>query len=163
MYPLSRVNRRILPSPIHRGRGRNLFVKPTVPVYVEVGTRRGFGGAIDWPVWCRSGRDEDSALQTLVEYGPRYTGALGTAGRGFEAPTDVSALHVVERLEGDATTDFGAPAVAPASDQRPVDEAELKRLRALLQACWDAFDAAAKGAAGAELRKGPREPTERPR
>ena len=40
--------------------------------------------------------------------------------------------------------------------ERPVDAAELKRLLALLGACWDAFDRAVDDAAGRELRKGPR-------
>jgi hypothetical protein len=65
-------------------------------------------------------------------------------------------LAVVERLEGNATTDFGAPDVAPSSDARPVDDAELRRFQKLLVACWGAFDVAARAAAGKELRKGPR-------
>jgi hypothetical protein len=68
----------------------------------------------------------------------------------------VSAFSVIERLEGNATTDFGAPDLAPASDAQPVDGAELRRLQMLLRACWQAFDAAAQAATGRELRKGPR-------
>ena len=34
--------------------------------------------------------------------------------------------------------------------------AELERLARILEACWDAFDRAAKSATGLELRKGPR-------
>jgi len=126
------------------------------PVYVEVGTRRVFAGAIDWPGWCRSGRDQDAALQALVDYGPRYRSAVGGAKRGFTAPSEPSAFEVVERLRGDATTDFGAPGIPPAADRRPVDDAELERLAALLKACWRAFDRAVSGAVGAVLRKGPR-------
>jgi hypothetical protein len=63
---------------------------------------------------------------------------------------------VVERLEGNATTDFGAPDIAPSSDTKPLDEAELQRLQTLLQAYWQAFDAAVQAASGKELRKGPR-------
>ncbi len=37
-----------------------------MPVYLEVGPRRIFAGAIDWPGWCRSGRDEETALEALV-------------------------------------------------------------------------------------------------
>jgi len=40
------------------------------PVYLESGSRRTFAGAIDWPGWCRSGRDEASALEALLSYGP---------------------------------------------------------------------------------------------
>jgi hypothetical protein len=74
----------------------------------------------------------------------------------FQAPADVSACAVVERLAGNATTDFGAPDIAPSGDTRPVAAAELRRFQALLQACWRAFDAAARAATGKELRKGPR-------
>jgi len=128
----------------------------TIKVYLEIGEKRAFAGALDWPGWCRSGRDEESALQTLLDYGARYARILQPARLGFQAPTDVSALAVVERLEGNQTTDFGAPDAAPSSDARPVDAAELERLQALLKTCWKAFDAAVKAAEGKELRKGPR-------
>jgi hypothetical protein len=127
-----------------------------IAVYLEIGKKRTFAGAIDWPGWCRSGRDEGSALQALLEYGPRYAHVLRAARLGFRAPADASAFTVIERLEGNATTDFGAPNVAPSSDTRPVDKAELRRFQTLLKACWRTFDAAAKTAIGKELRRGPR-------
>jgi hypothetical protein len=68
----------------------------------------------------------------------------------------VSDFVVVERLEGNATTDFGAPDVAPACDATPINESELPHFEALLKACWRAFDGAVRRAAGKELRKGPR-------
>jgi len=128
----------------------------TIDVYLEIGAKRTFAGAIDWPGWCRSGRDEASALDALVEYGPRYARVLRAAQIGFQAPTDAAALAVVERCEGNATTDFGAPSVAPSSDTRPIEETELRRFQTLLKACWHAFDAAAQAAVEKELRKGPR-------
>jgi len=124
--------------------------------YLEVGRRRVFAGALDWPGWCRGDRSEDGALQALAAYGPRYAAAIGPAARGRHTPTDVSALEVVERVEGNATTDFGAPAIETASDARPLDEDELERQATLLRACWAALDAAAEAAASAVLRKGPR-------
>lgn len=129
-----------------------------VAVYLEIGKKRTLAGAHDWPGWCRGGneRGEEAALQALVEYGPRYERVLRAAGIRFDAPADVSTLDVTERLEGNATTDFGAPDVAPSGDDAPVDDAELKRLQGLLKACWSAFDAAAEAAYGKELRKGPR-------
>jgi len=127
-----------------------------IDVYLEIGKKRTFAGVIDWPGWSRSGRDEGSALQALFEYGPRYARVLRAARLGFRAPADASAFAVIERLEGNTTTDFGAPGVAPSSDARPVDEVELRRFQALLKACWRAFDAAARAAIGKELRKGPR-------
>ncbi len=127
-----------------------------IEVYLEIGKRRTFAGAIDWPGWCRSGRDEEAALQALLDYGPRYARVLRAARLGFQAPTDTAAFTVIERLEGNATTDFGAPAVAPASDERPVDDGELRRFQTLLKACWRTFDAAARAATGKEFRQGPR-------
>jgi hypothetical protein len=129
---------------------------PRTPVYLEEGKRRVFAGAIHWPGWCRSGRDEDSALEALLASGPRYKAVIARSVRGFTAPSRASALEVVERLPGDATTDFGAPGAVPASDQRPLDAAETKRLGAILRACWRAFDRTAEAAAGRALRKGPR-------
>jgi hypothetical protein len=127
-----------------------------IDVYFEVGKKRTFAGAIDWPGWCRSGRDEKSALQALLDYAPRYARVLRASRLGFRAPADASAFAVVERLSGDTTTDFGAPGVAPSGDTRPVDDAELRRLQALLRACWRTFDASVRAATGKELRKGPR-------
>jgi hypothetical protein len=51
--------------------------------YLEIGGKRTFAGAIEWPGWCRSGGDEQSALQALVDYGPRYEGALRHTSLGF--------------------------------------------------------------------------------
>jgi len=131
-------------------------VPSTIEVYLEAGSKRVFAGALEWPGWCRSGRDGETALEALARYGPRYKAALGRAARGFKSPADASSFEVVERLKGDATTDFGAPGMAPSSDERQLEGAELKRLAGLLQACWAAFDAAAQAASGAMLRKGPR-------
>jgi hypothetical protein len=125
-------------------------------VYLEVGSRRTFAAALDWPGWCRVGRDEAAALQSLFEYGPRYARILRPAQLGFQLPGDISAFVILERLQGNATTDFGAPDHAPASDERPLDNPELTRLQALLKACWQAFDAAIEVAKGKTLRLGPR-------
>lgn len=127
-----------------------------IDVYLEVGKKRTFAGALGWPGWCRSGRDAQSALQALFEFGPRYARVLRTSRLGFKSPTDVSAFVIVERLKGNATTDFGAPAIAPASDANPVHAEELRDLQKLLKACWRAFDAAVEAANGKSLRTGPR-------
>jgi hypothetical protein len=112
---------------------------PALEVYLEAGTKRVFAGAVDWPGLCRSDRSEDAALQALIDYTPRYVAALGTASRGLPRPGSVSDLRVVERLKGDATTDFGA-----------------KRQVKLWRACGSALDAAAAGAVGKALTRGPR-------
>ena len=128
----------------------------SIKVYFEIGKKRTFAGAIEWPGWCRSGRDEESALQALVDYGPRYAHILRRNNFGFQAPTNSSAFSLVERLEGNATTDFGAPSMATSRDADPIDDDKLQRFHSLLKAFWRAFDKAAKSAHGKELRKGPR-------
>lgn len=153
-------------SPAHRLRERaarvqnvseeHVTVQPTIAVYLEVGSRRVFAGALDWPGWCRSGRDEDGALAAVVAYGSRYRAAMGSAAAGLSVPTNASALEVVERLTGTVGTDFGVPTVAPSGDERPVDDAGLERLVRILEASWAAFEAAASAASGVVLRKGPR-------
>ena len=129
-----------------------------IPVCLEVGEKRVFAGALDWPGWSRSGRDRDGALQALADYGNRYKAVVGRrkAGRGFTPPEDPSAFQVEEEVKGNATTDFGAPGLPPAADDRPLTDAEARRQIALLEAAWRALDRAAEAAVGVELRKGPR-------
>jgi hypothetical protein len=126
-----------------------------VDVYVEVGAMRVFAGALDRPGWCRSARDEEGALETLIAYGPRYAGVLAGSGVRFMPPAKASTLEVVERLKGDATTDFGAPSIAPKVDAEPVDRRWLARNEKIIRACWTAFDRAAQDVAG-PWEKGPR-------
>lgn len=128
----------------------------TIAVYLEQGTKRTFAGALAWPGWCRSGRDEQAALQALLDCGPRYASVLHAAGIAFHAPAASAELTVVERLPGTTTTDFGAPDVAPARDMEPFDHAERERSEKLLRACWQAFDRAVQAATGKPLRPGPR-------
>jgi hypothetical protein len=125
-------------------------------VSLEVGQTRTFAIALDWPGWCRSGRDEASALQALYEYGPRYARALQTMRLQFRAPSEASALVVVERLLGNATTNFGAPNLALSCDMKPAEHDELQRWQEVLQACWRTFDTAVQAATGQTLSKGPR-------
>jgi hypothetical protein len=125
-----------------------------VPVAVEIGSKRAFARAIDWPGWCRTGRTEADALAALAGYASRYAAAVDEDDPPKDV--DVDSLEVVERLDGDATTDFGAPGIEAAADRRPIDARGLDRLERALRACWRALDAAADRAQGVELRKGPR-------
>jgi hypothetical protein len=127
-----------------------------ISVYLEIGKKRTFAGALDWPGWCRSGPDEAAALHTLLVYAPRYSRALRQTRLGFRVPKDASEFAVRERLAGNATTDFGAPDLPTAHDSDPIEDAELRRFQAVLKAAWRAFDAAVAAAQGKELRKGPR-------
>ena len=111
---------------------------------------------LEWPGWCRAGRGEEDALQALFDYAPRYARVLKGTRLGFTAPKDVKALRVVERLDGDATTDFGAPGAIPKFDEGDVSDKELKQLQAIMRACWRSFDDALEAAHGKTLAKGPR-------
>jgi hypothetical protein len=127
-----------------------------VAVYLEIGEKRAFAGAIEWPGWCRSGRDAESALLALLDYGPRYQRALQTARLGFTAPRELSELKVIQKLRGSTTTDFGAPEAVPTRDRDKVSEADLLRYGKILRACWRQFDEAVRLARGKALRRGPR-------
>jgi hypothetical protein len=127
-----------------------------IDVYLEVGKKKTIAGALEWPGWSRGGKDEDSALRVLCDYGVRYADVLNAAGLEFQAPSEMSAFNVVERLDGDATTDYGTPGLAPAYDAKPLNEDQLERLLAILNACWGKFDQAVQAASGKDLRKGPR-------
>ncbi|MCA9867877.1 MAG: hypothetical protein KIS95_13160 [Anaerolineae bacterium] len=127
-----------------------------IPVYLEIGQKRTFAGAIDWPGWGRSGRDEAAALGALFDYGPRYAPIAKRADLEFTVPQRVDTFHVVERLPGDSATDYGIPATFPAADREPLDADGLSRFGTILAACWQTFDAAAAAAVGVDLRKGPR-------
>src|SRR5262245_3865822 len=91
-------------------------------VYLEVGRKKVFAGALDWPGWCRSARDEASSLEALAAYGPRYATMFADTMIDFAPPDDPAAFAVVERLEGNTTTDFGVPDRAPARDMESFDE-----------------------------------------
>jgi hypothetical protein len=127
-----------------------------IDVYLETTPKRTFANAVDWHGWSRSGRDETAAIDALLATAPRYGQLLSAAGLSFTAPTGPGDITVVERVPGDGTTEFGAPNVPPSADSQPLDEAELARLHALLNAYWAALDAAIAAAEGKDLRKGPR-------
>ncbi len=144
----------------HRARelGKTLMASKNAPteVYLELGQKKVFAGALDWPGWCRSRRDEEAALASLIAYGSRYAEIVSRTPIDFVPPDDPAAFTVVERLTGNSTTDFGAPDVAPSRDAEPFDEASRERSEAILAAIWQAFDQAVRAAEGKELRKGPR-------
>jgi hypothetical protein len=122
-------------------------------VYLETGDKKTFACALDWPGWCRSGKTEDAALQTLSAYAERFAPVAELAG--FKFPASAGELEVVDRVDGNATTDFGAIAIAVAADHEPLTAANAKRLAAFVEASWRLFDQVA-ASAPASLRKGPR-------
>jgi hypothetical protein len=64
----------------------------TLEIYLEVGSKRVFAGAVEWPGWNRSGRDEDAAIAALIACGERYADAMGPAGRGLRPPKTPAGL-----------------------------------------------------------------------
>jgi len=125
-------------------------------IYLEIGKQRTIAGVLEWPGWCRVGRDEAAALAALLAAGPRYATIVGRAKLAVPVPDAVEAFVVVERLKGNGTTDFGVPIMPPAGDADPIKDAEVHRLQTILKACWRALDAAARQAEGKTLRLGPR-------
>jgi hypothetical protein len=128
----------------------------SVNVFVETGKKKVFTGAVDWPGWSRGGKDEQKALQALIDYGLRYAQVLKNNAIDLTPPAGTADLIVIERVPGNSTTDFGAPAVMLAADAEPVDQVEYERFSKILEACWQEFDRAVVEATDKELRKGPR-------
>jgi hypothetical protein len=122
-------------------------------VYVEVGARRAFASAAEWPGWSRSGKDEASALANLAAYAPRYAPVAKLARMDF--PRQATNFDVVERLQGNATTEFGAPGIPAKDEAKPMTAKETERMVALVEACWKYLDQV-RARAPQELRKGPR-------
>ena len=127
---------------------------PAIQVYLEIGQKRVFASALEWPGWTRSAKDERGALESLAAYAPRYAPVPNAARIEF-AQDGKPSFKVVERVKGNATTDFGAPGIHASSDTKSLTPAEAERICALLAASWKVFDAAV-AKAPAELRKGPR-------
>jgi hypothetical protein len=124
-----------------------------VRVLVETTPKRVFVSALDWPGLARGARDEEQAIAALLAAMPRYAPVALAAGLAFDH--DPAVVMIAERLEGDATTAFGAPSRIAQEDRRPTDADEAARLAAIVEASWAAFDRIA-AAAPEELRKGPR-------
>jgi hypothetical protein len=124
-------------------------------VYLEAGKRRVFACALQWPGWCRHGRDEEAALAALAAAAPRYAEVCARADVPFDPVEVIAGFEVLERVTGSATTDFGALDVAPALDGEPLAAQEAERLATLIETAWDVFEQTA-AIAPAVLRKGPR-------
>jgi hypothetical protein len=124
------------------------------PVYLELGAKKVFACSVDWPGWCRSAKTEDEALEALAAYVPRY--AVVTKQAKLTLPkTAASSFDVVERIKGNATTDFGAPGVIPKLAKDALTKAQAERRAALVEASWKVLAGVVK-AAPPSLRKGPR-------
>lgn len=124
------------------------------PVYLEVGSTKVFASSLDWPGWCRAGKDEESALDALAEYVPRYRVVADEAGLRFPS-TAGDSFDIVERVKGGTTTDFGAPGEPCNEDAGKLTAAKARRYASLVRASWTVLDRVV-AASPAALRKGPR-------
>jgi len=124
-----------------------------IPVYLEQGDKKAFACSIDFPGWCRSGKDEEAALEALADYAPRYAEVAKVAKVAF--PAKAVELEVVERVKGKGATDFGIPHEVTRADSEPLTARQAARQVELMRAAWAVLDRVAK-ASPAELRKGPR-------
>jgi len=124
-----------------------------VAVSVEAGAKKAFATAVDWPGWSRSGKTEEAAIAALAGYAERYAPIATAAGETLGS--DRLDIDVVEHVHGGGATDFGVPEQVTTQDRRPVTAAGGRRLAALVEAAWMAFDEIAEHAPE-ELRKGPR-------
>ena len=120
----------------------------------EVGPKKTFVWALDWPGWCRGGKDVALAIDALIEHGPRYARVAEEAGLRLPDVADAE-LRTLESVKGGTGTDFGVPSAITDQDRRPATAAEAERLASLVGAAWTVFDRVAADAP-AELRKGPR-------
>ena len=126
-----------------------------VEVVVEAAPKRSFASAIEWPGWSRSGRTPDAAVEALASYAARYAAVAATAKLRLPNVTGVASFVVVEEIEGDATTAFGAPSKAATVEVRPATARDAHRAATLLEAAWTVLDEVV-ASAPAHLRKGPR-------
>jgi len=120
-----------------------------IDVYVEAGSRRCLAMAYDWPGWGRQAKTPEEAVARLDDYRARYRRIAERAG----VELGEESLDSVEVIEGNATTDFGAPGTVHPRDHRaPIT---VTHHLALWRAGWESFDECAERAPEA-LAKGPR-------
>jgi hypothetical protein len=130
------------------------MAKKRLEIAEEVAPKKAFAWMIDWPGWCRSGKDAELAREALLAYAPRYAAVAKAAHLDLPA-LDGAELDVVESVDGGSGTEFGVPSAITKLDHRRVSAAEAKRLTSLVEAAWTVFDKVA-AKSPPELRKGPR-------
>ena len=130
-----------------------------IPVFLEVTVQQTIASALEWPGWCRAGKDEAAALESLTSYAERYAPVAGRAG--LRLPSTAT-IEVAQRVPGGRAAAFAAPEcrrpfpqVTAEADRAALTSAEARRLVGLLIAVWATFDQIA-AVSPAELRKGPR-------
>lgn len=123
-----------------------------IRVYTEAAEKKAFACTLDWPGWARAAKTPELAIESLVDYAPRYEPVAQAAGLRWPAHLDV---EVVERLTGAGATEFGVLDKPPKADAAKITARRAGQQAALLQASWDLLDEVAAHAPPV-LRKGPR-------
>ncbi len=130
-----------------------------IAIFLEVSGKQAVASALDWPGWCRAGRDEGAALAALASYAGRYAPVAGHAGVSFPATV---VFDVIERVPGGPATAFAAPEcrrpfpqITAEAERAEVTPAAARPLAGLITAARRTFDEIA-AASPAELLKGPR-------
>ena len=117
--------------------------------------KRSVAFGIDWPGWSRGAKSPELAVETLESYRDRYRPIAELAGMAGEFDA-AGPLEIVEDRVGTGSTDFWGISFSPsATEQDPMDEAELERKITLMRACWALFDGVA-ARVSPEMRKGAR-------
>ena len=130
------------------------MARTTIDIGVEVGAKKTFVWATDWPGWSRGGKDRDLAIEAFLAAAPRYARVARRADLPF-GDVETDDLHTVTTTKGSAGTDFGIPYEIVDDDRRRVTAKEAENLASLVKAAWAEFDAVAKRTPPT-LRKGPR-------
>lgn len=118
----------------------------------EVGAKKAFAWAVDWPGWARSGKTAEAAREVLLAYAPRYAVVAEVAKLD---PPVADGVDIIDSVTGGTGTDFGVPSVITDADRQRVTAEQAERLALLVAAAWTVFDRVA-ARSPASLRKGPR-------
>ena len=131
-------------------------VKKPTPVYLEIGSKRTFACAVEWPGWTaeRRGRgggaDRPGRLRAALC--PRAAGRPPHLRRAERR----GSVRRGRAAGGQHHHRFWCPGGDPGQRHRPGQRGRAGALTQLLHACWAAFDKTVAATGGKELRKGPR-------
>jgi hypothetical protein len=133
------------------------MAKQRLEIAEEVAAKKAFAWMVDWPGWCRSGKDAELARKALLAHAPRYAVVAKAVKLDLPVVEGAQGAHVdvVESVGGGSGTEFGVPSAITDRDRRRVIAREAERLAAIVEAAWAVFDRVA-AKSPAELRKGPR-------
>ena len=129
----------------------------TLRVMLEIGPKgkQVVAVAPNWPGLERGAKTEETALERLQSYLPRYAQVAKLAGMDGEFAA-ITTVDAVEQYPGTGSTDFWGISFAFSSiDRQDLSSGELERELTLMQACWAFFDDV-RSRVSAEMQKGPR-------